>query len=101
MTNKEFLDRQFALSVQAGTSQRYHQARADLWWKCDLAAKVATAVFAVAGAILAVLSVQADASQWIVGLSVGVSVATAVSAVVLNVVPFGTWEQVHLELYRQ
>lgn len=100
MTRRELLQKQYELSVQAGTSQRYHQQCARFWWYFDFGAKVATAVFAVLALSLAIVSAlveSAAADFW----GIVVSLAAAVAAIVLNVVPFGSWEQTHRDLFRQ
>jgi hypothetical protein len=59
---------------------------------------VTTAIAAFVSAILSVVSIyQQDYGWW----SAGFSIAAACAAVALNVLPFGTWEQRHRDLFRQ
>ncbi len=101
MTREEFLDKQYELSFTAGMNQRYHQRYATWWWRWDTSAKIVTAILAVASAMLSVGAMfkehPAELDLW--ALIVASLAATA--AVILNVVPFGTWEQEHRDLLRQ
>lgn len=59
-----------------------------------------TAVFAVIALALALVSSLVDyqaADIW----GVAVSLLAVIAAIVLNVVPFGSWEQSHRDLFRQ
>jgi hypothetical protein len=101
MSNDEFLDKQFELSVAAGMDQRYHQKYANFWWRWDTSAKVATAIAAVASAILSVATATPEPNGAMVSFSVALSIVAAFTAVALNVIPFGTWEQQHRDFLRQ
>jgi hypothetical protein len=81
-------------------NQRYHQHEAHRWWWCDTIAKIVTAVFAVIGMALAIVSASVD--SWLAdSFGVAVSLIAAVSAVVLNVIPFGAWESKSADLFRR
>ena len=101
MTRDEFLDKQHSLSVQSGMNQRYHQIYSTWWWRWDTAAKITTAILAVSGAMLAVGATFETHPPLIDSVGVLVASAAALAAVILNVVPFGTWEQEHRDLLRQ
>ncbi len=101
MNRTEFARHVFDMSVQAGMNQRYHQQLAAKWWFWDTAAKVSVAFAAVIGAVLSVATLIPKLDQWIIGTSVAVSIVAAFAAVTLNVLPFGTWEQGHRDLFRQ
>lgn len=101
MNRQEFSDRQYRISIQAGMNQRYHHRWEVFWFRCDLAAKAATAVFAVIGAVLSVASIGDKPSAELVWSSVAFSLMASVSAVILNVLPFSSWERDHGELFRQ
>jgi hypothetical protein len=100
MNRRDFLQKQFELSVQAGTSQRYHQQCAGYWWVFDFCAKIITAIFAVVALSIAIASLLVENKSVDVA-GVAVSLAAAIAAIVLNVVPFGSWEQTHRDLFRQ
>lgn len=93
MTNEEFLDRQYHISVIAGMNQRYHQDRSSLfaWW--DRGLKIAVGLLAVAGSVLAF-----SGPEW---LSILIACVAAAFAIVLNVVPVGDWHCHHVELFRR
>jgi len=102
MNCDEFLDKQYEISVQAGMNQRYHQQRyATWWWRWDTSFKAATAALAVMGTMLSVAGLyRATLPEWNIAALV-LSALSAIAAVILNVVPFGTWEQQHRDFLRQ
>src|SRR5579859_7622665 len=76
-------------------NQRYHQRLS--WWfgLLDKLAKIAVAVVAVVAVVLA-LSGEAWKTY-----DIGWSVAAAVLAVILNVLPFGEYERFYDEMFRR
>lgn len=101
MNRAAFLQLQYEMSIQAGMNQRYYQFFESRWWLCDTSAKVATAVLAVIGAILAAAALSPGHSELVDQWAFGFALLAAISAVVLNVVPFGSWEKEHRDLFRQ
>lgn len=101
MTQDDFLDKQYELSVVAGMNQRYHQRYATFWWRIDTAAKIITAILAVIGAMLAVAATFKEHPESIDRWAVTIASLAAVAAVILNVIPFGTWEKEHRDFLRQ
>jgi hypothetical protein len=101
MTRDEFLDKQYHLSVQAGMNQRYHQKYATFWWRWDTIVRGSTAAAAVLGALISLASYMNQHSAGLSFWSASVSIVTAIIAVILNVVPIGSWEQSHRDLLRQ
>lgn len=101
MNRDSFLDAQFQLSFQAGMNQRYHQKQADLWWQRDAIAKAATAILAVIGAMVASAALYPNHSPYIDYGGLLASVLAAISAVILNVIPFGAWEKDHRIFFKQ
>jgi hypothetical protein len=101
MTKDEFLDKHYEMSVQAGMNQRYHQRYSTFFRRLDTAVKIVTAAAAVIGAILGAASMSETASELVVWSGFIVSVVTTISAVALNVVPFGNHERDHRDFFRQ
>lgn len=101
MNREDFLQKQYEFSITAGMNQRYHQRYAWWWSLLDGATKAITAIAAVVSALLSVVTLNAAAASGWTTASVVVSVVAAFVAVALNVVPFGTWEQRHRDLFRQ
>jgi len=95
MNRDEFLDKQYSISHQTGMNQRYHQRYANFWWRCDTGSKIFTALSSVVGVMLSVVTFipDHDAAFDVFGLIL--SFLGACSAVALNVIPFGNWEQCH------
>jgi hypothetical protein len=100
MTHDEFLDRQYALSVQAGMNQRYHQGLARVWRRWDMGAKIATAVFATIAFGLAIACAMIH-DHSLHAVEITVALVAALAAIALNVIPLGAWELEHRELFRQ
>jgi hypothetical protein len=83
-------------------NQRYYQSLTQKWWKWDLATKIATASFATFSFGLSVASLfQSSNLITLTWVSFVVSLLTACAAIVLNVVPFGSWEKDAASLYHQ
>lgn len=100
ITNDEFLDHQFHLSMTAGMNQRYHQSYATFWWRWDTSVKVVMAISAVASALFSIATLF-PVEPAIASLSATLSVVSAFAAVAMNVIPFGTWEKEHRDFLRQ
>jgi hypothetical protein len=100
MNTADFSTRRYELSVIAGMNQRYHQHEAYKQWWRDTAAKIVTAVFAVLGLSLAIVSAFSS-SALVDGAGISVSLVAAIAAVFLNVVPYGTWEKDHVDCFRR
>jgi hypothetical protein len=101
MNSEQFLEKQYEISVIAGMNQRYHQSYATWWWRWDASAKATTAILAVIGAMLSVAATYPDHAPIIDTCGVAFASLAAVAAVVLNIVPFGTWEKEHRDLLSQ
>lgn len=100
MTNDDFRDRQFELSVQAGMNQRYHQEREHHWSWWDKAAKIVVGILAVIGACVTAATLVPHPHEIDVAAMVVASLAAG-AAVALNVVPLGDWAAHHLALLQR
>jgi hypothetical protein len=103
MNRRDFLQKQFELSVRAGTSQRYHQNVAQLWRRLDRAARFSSALFALLGATLAGMSILPAAQQpaWAMPVSMVLGLISAALGFGVLVMPVGTWELESQDLYRR
>lgn len=101
MMKSDFEWARYQISFTAGMNQRYHQKLADKWWKRDTIAKAATAILSVIGAMVASAAIYPKHSIFIDYIGLIVSVLAAISAVVLNIIPFGAWEKDHRILFKQ
>ena len=94
MDREEFLDRLYEVKFTAGMNQRYHQILAQKWYRLDCGFKIAT------GLVATLACISAFASGWTIFSQVTAIVA-AILAVSLNVLPFGEWRQIHLDIFRR
>lgn len=100
MTPKEFHDKQLYISIGAGTNQRIYQHKASWWTGCDRACKIVVATLAVSSLCLSIWSVTPQGASWIT-TSIVVSGMGALSAIALNVLPFGDWASRHNALHQR
>lgn len=100
MNRHDFEQKQYEISVQAGTNQRYHQDRAWLWTWLDRSCKIAVGVIAVIGVCLAIVTIFVQRSDWIAA-SVTAAALAALFAIALNVSPFGDWASLHIALFQR
>lgn len=101
MTRETFKNKVYDLSVIAGMNQRYHQTQQNWWWWWDTGAKIVTAVAAIIGLSLGIVSALVAAWPFVDWLGVALSFVAAVAAIVLNVVPFGAWESKSADFLRR
>jgi hypothetical protein len=100
MNPAEFEQKQYEISVQAGTNQRYHQRRANYWLWWDRAVRIAVGIMAVGAFSLSI--VTAFTHPVLVDIaSIAVAFTAASAAVALNVLPLGEWAAQHLDLFRR
>ncbi len=100
MNHDAFEDERFRISVIASMNQRYHQYRGDHWLRWDRGVRILVGVFAVLGALLAVVTAYDSASEAVV-VSVLIAIASVVAAFVLNVIPLGDWTMQHQGLFQR
>lgn len=100
MTAKEFLDKQYHISVAAGMNQRIHQAKASWWTGWDRACKIIVALLAVASLCLSLWAVSPTGADW-GRFSIVISALGALAAIALNVLPLGDWASRHNALFQR
>jgi hypothetical protein len=94
MEKQECADRLFAAKFTAGMNLRYHQALQWRWGAADKAVRIVVGILAVIGIFLAVAADKYPTEGIIL------AVASAVVAMILNIVPFGDLEKFHADLFR-
>lgn len=105
MNRDEFLTCQNKLSILAGANQRYHHDYTKWYYKWDVCTKIGTALFALGGlslAIAAYLGTETpDAENSINLYSVIVAACAAMGASLLLILPVGSREKEHTDLFRR
>lgn len=100
MTRNEFRQKQYEISVCAGTNQRYHQKRTYAWERWDRFAKIMVGILAIIGACLSVVSASLGTSAWNIA-SITIAFLAAGFAMALNVLPFAEWSSSHRALFQR
>jgi hypothetical protein len=94
MTRDEFLDAQYKISFIAGMNQRYHQRLASWLAWSDRGVRIVVGFLAVASLVL---SLAKQSSTF----SIAITLAGAVAAMILNIVPLGEWHRDHVDIFRR
>lgn len=94
MDREQLLEVTFGGSYDASFNQRYHTKLSRLWAICDKGTRIAVGILATLSFGLAYAGSNTSMAIWLAFLS-------ALTAILVNVIPFGEWEKTHRDLFRR